>query len=426
MPLGIIGSNLWHATSTKLLKTNRLNKDKSVDVVVIGGGYTGVSCALRLAEKGSNVLLLEAGHIGDGGSGRNVGLVNSGLWMEPDKVEKLLGQVAGIKLNQMLARGPEFVFSNIDKYDIDCELTQTGTLHCAHSNRGLENLKERLRQYRLRGLNVDLLSKAETENKLGTPFYKGALHLRGAGTIQPLSYLRGLACAAVSAGASIHQMTPVTAIARKNETWEIKTFEHVIKADAVILATNAYHQHLHVSAAPIYTPVHYFQTATKPLDEALLKKIIPEQQGCWDTAMIMSSIRRDQAGRLILGAVGSLDLPSGNIHYNWAQHRLKKLYPYLGDIEFEHAWHGRIAYSNDHLPHLVEFGPNAISIFGYSGRGIAPGTVFGSAVAEYILSGDLSYLPITPMRSYTEKFTKLKGAFYEFGATAFHGATSFF
>jgi len=426
MSLGIIGSNLWHATSKNLLKTNRINKDKSVDVVVIGGGYTGVSCALRLAEKGSSVLLLEAEHIGDGGSGRNVGLVNSGLWMEPDKVEKMLGKVAGTKLNSMLARGPEFVFTNIEKYKIDCELTQTGTLHCAHSNAGLENLKERLRQYQSRDLKVDLLSQAETEHKLGTPIYKGALHLRGAGTIQPLAYLRGLACAAVSAGASIHQRTPVTAIERINETWEIKTSEHIIKTEAVILATNAYHKSLLVSAAPIYTPLHYFQTATKPLEESLLKKIIPEQQGCWDTAMIMSSLRRDQAGRLILGAVGSLDLPSGHIHYNWAQRRLNKLYPCLNDIKFEHAWHGRIAYSNDHLPHIVEFGPNAISIFGYSGRGIAPGTVFGSAAAEYILSGDLASLPITPVKSYTEKFTRIKGAFYEFGATAFHGTTSIF
>lgn len=381
---------------------------------------------MRLAEKGSKVILLEAKDIGYGGSGRNVGLVNSGLWMEPDKVEKLMGQAAGIKLNEMLFRGPELVFSNIANYNIDCELTQAGILHCAHSKAGLANLEKRLRQYRNRGMEVDLLSRANTADKLGTSIYHGALHLREAVTIQPLAYLRGLAHAAIKAGASIHQMTPVTAIERKNESWEIRTSAYNIKTEAVILATNAYHQNVNICAAPIYTPVHYFQTATKPLNEELLKRIIPGQQGCWDTAMIMSSIRRDQAGRVILGAVGSFDFPSKYIHYNWAQHRLKKLYPYLGDVEFEHAWHGRIAYSKDHLPHIVELGPNAISLFGYSGRGISPGTVFGRAAAEYILSGDLSYLPIKPVRSYTEKFTKLKGVYYEFGATAFHGATSFF
>ncbi|WP_372762025.1 NAD(P)/FAD-dependent oxidoreductase [Pseudoalteromonas sp.] len=425
MPSEIIGSNLWHVTSKNLLKTNQLNKDKSVDAVVIGGGYTGVSCALRLAEQGKKVVLLESQYIGYGGSGRNVGLVNPGLWMEPEKVEKLLGQTAGIKLNEMLFRGPELVFSNIAKYNIDCELTQTGTLHCAHSKAGLANLEERLKQYRNRGVKVDFLSKSNTEDKLGTPIYHGALHVREAGTIQPLAYLQGLACAAIQAGASIHQSTPVTAIERKNASWEISTSAYNIKTEAVILATNAYHQHANISAAPTYTPVHYFQAATRPLDEALLKRILPEQQGCWDTAMIMSSIRRDQAGRLILGAVGSLDLPSRYIHYNWAQHRLKKLYPYLGDVGFEHAWHGRIACTSDHLPHIVEFGPNAINLFGYSGRGISPGSVFGRAAAEYIISGDQSYLPVEPVRAYTEKFTKLKGALYELGATAFHGVTGF-
>jgi len=426
MSLEIIGRNLWHSTSIDLLKTNRLNKDESVDVVIIGGGYTGVSCALRLAEKGSAVMLLEAEYIGFGGSGRNVGLVNSGLWLEPEKVEKLLGKSGGEKLNQTLARGPELVFSNIDKYNIDCELTQAGTLHCAHSSGGLTNLEERLRQYRIRGLKVELLSKSETESKLGTSIYQGALHLKEAGTIQPLSYVRGLAYAAVTAGASIHQNTAVNAIERKNQSWEIETSTYNIKTEAVILATNAYHQSVNISAAPIYTPVHYFQTATKPLDEELLKRILPGREGCWDTATIMSSIRRDQAGRIILGAIGSLDLPSGYIHYNWAQHRLKKLYPFLSNVEFEHAWHGRIAYSKDHLPHIVEFGPNAISLFGYSGRGVGPGTVFGQAAADYILSGDLSYLPIPPVRSYTEKFTRLKGAFYECGSKIFHGSTAIF
>lgn len=423
MPIEIIGSNLWHVTS-KNLKTNKLNKDKSVDAVVIGGGYTGVSCALRLAEQCKKVVLLESQDIGYGGSGRNVGLVNPGLWMEPEKVENLIGKTAGIKLNEMLFRGPELVFSNIAKYGINCELTQTGTLHCAHSKVGLANLEERLRQYRNRGVEVELLSKSNTEMKLGTSIYHGALHVKEAGTIQPLAYLQGLAHAAVKAGASIHQRTPVTAIERKNTLWEIRTPTYTIKTEAVILATNAYHQYANICAAPIYTPVHYFQAATRPLDEELLKRVLPEQQGCWDTAMIMSSIRRDQAGRLILGAVGTLDLPTRDIHFNWAKHRLNKLYPYIDDVSFEHAWHGRIAYTHDHLPHIVEFGPNALSVFGYSGRGISPGSVFGKAAAEYIISGDESYLPIKPVKSYTEKFTRLKGAFYELGATAFHGASS--
>jgi len=421
MSIDGVKSNLWQLTSTNDLKTNSLNKDTQADVVVIGGGFTGVSCALRLAEKGCKVLLLEAEQIGYGGSGRNVGLVNSGLWMPPEKVESVIGQSAGIKLNQLLARGPESVYTNIEKYTIDCELTRTGTLHCAHSKSGLINLKERLRQYKARGTEVEVLSKAETKNKIGTSAYYGALLLKGAGTIQPLSYIHGLAHAALAAGVTIHQNTQVTAVERSNGLWNIRTPTYSIVSDAVIIATNAYHQNIRTNTAPAYTPVNYFQTATKPLSKELLKRILPERQGCWDTAMVMSSIRCDKAGRLIIGSVGSLALPSAAIHFNWAKHKLKKLFPFLTDIEFEHAWHGRIAYSNDHLPHIVEFGPNALNIFGYSGRGIGPGTMFGQAAADYILSDDIDVLPIEPEKIYSEKFTKLKGVLYEAGATAFHG-----
>lgn len=421
-----VNRNLWQQTSKDLLKANHLNKDKTVDAVIIGGGFTGVSCALRMAEKGLKVLLLEAESIGYGGSGRNVGLVNAGLWLEPEKVESVMGATAGRKLNQLLARGPDLVFANINQYNIACELTQTGTLHCAHSKAGLDNLQNRLRQYRSRGTKVDLLSKAETAEKIGSSVYHGALHLPDAGTIQPLAYIRGLAHAAIAAGVSIHQETPVTAIERKAQSWHISTAEYNIKSDAIVIATNAYHQDINSSPAPIYSPVNYFQAATKPLPSDFLKKILPERQGCWDTAMIMSSVRCDQAGRLIIGSVGSLNLPSGAIHYNWAQHRLKTLFPFIHDIGFEHAWQGCIAYSNDHLPHITEFGPNAISIFGYSGRGIGPGTVFGQSAADYLISGDCSYLPVKPVRSYKENFTQLKGAFYELGATLYHGGKSIF
>jgi len=419
-------SNLWKTSSECTLKTNKLDEDKSVDLVIIGGGYTGVSCALTLAEKGLKVALLEAESIGYGVSGRSVGLVNSGLWMEPEKVESIMGAVAGKKLNQLLAQAPELVFSNITQYDIDCELTQTGTLHCAHSKSGLENLKNRLRQYQAIGTKVDLLSQEEVTNKMGSSAYYGALHFNEAGTIQPLAYVRGLARAAITAGVSIHQDTRVTAIERKNNAWEITTPSFQLKSDAVVLATNAYHKNISRCSPPSFTPVNYFQTATKPLSRELLNKILPERQGCWDTAMIMSSVRRDQAGRLIIGSIGSLDSSTCAIHTHWAQDKLKKLFPYLGALEFEYAWQGRIAYSNDHLHHIVEFGPNAISLFGYSGRGIGPGTIFGRAAADYILSGDISHLPVMPVSFYTEKHTQLKATFYELGAAAVHGTTSLF
>lgn len=417
-------NSLWRSTAGEALENTALKEDQVVDVVIIGGGFTGITAALELAEKGASVTLLEADDIGYGGSGRNVGLVNAGLWMEPEKIEKILGKTAGKKINTMLATGPEQVFSNIARFGIDCELTRTGTLHCAHSARGLANLKDRLRQYRARGLKAELLSRRETAAKTGTAIYRGAIWHRDVGTIQPLAYVRGLARAAVSAGASVYQNSPVVSIERKGSRWRVRTPTNTVEANGILLATNAYHRDLLVgSAMPQYTPVYFFQAATQPLSAETLERILPERQGCWNTATIMTSLRRDEAGRLIIGAVGNIEGPTRDIHYQWAKHRLRQMFPYLEAIEFDHAWHGRIAFSADHLPHMVKFGPNALSIFGYSGRGIGPGSVFGKAAAEYLLGGNEEVLPIEPSTVYRESFTTAKSHYYELGATVMHGLT---
>ncbi|MGL6160689.1 NAD(P)/FAD-dependent oxidoreductase [Microbulbifer sp.] len=417
-------NSLWRSTAGEVLENTALNEDQVVDVVIIGGGFTGVTAALELAEKGASVTLLEADDIGYGGSGRNVGLVNAGLWMEPEKIEKILGKTAGKKINTMLAAGPEQVFSNIARFGIDCELTRTGTLHCAHSARGLANLKDRLRQYLARGLKAELLSREETAAKTGTSIYRGAIWHQDVGTIQPLAYVRGLARAAVSAGASVYQNSPVVSIERKGSRWRVRTPTNTVEANGILLATNAYHRGLLVgNATPQYTPVYFFQAATQPLSAETLERILPERQGCWNTATIMTSLRRDEAGRLIIGAVGNIEGASSGIHYQWAKHRLRQMFPYLEAVEFDHTWHGRIAFSADHLPHMVKFGPNALSIFGYSGRGIGPGSVFGKAAAEYLLGGNEEVLPIEPSTVYRESLTTAKSRYYELGATVIHGLT---
>lgn len=414
-------SNLWQYTAGEDIENTALNEDQIVDAVIVGGGFTGITAALEMAQKGCRVTLLEANNIGHGGSGRNVGLINAGLWTEPEKIEKKLGQAAGEKINSLLAAGPDLVFANIEHFGIDCELTRTGTLHCAHSAIGLSNLKNRVRQYRARGMNVELLSAADTAAKTGTCAYQGAIWHHDVGTIQPLAYLRGLAQAAVSVGASVYQGSPAVSIERAGDHWLVHTSSHTVQSKSILLATNAYHQDLMINhAMPQYTPVYYFQAATRPLPEDVLERILPERQGCWDTATIMSSIRRDQAGRLIIGSVGNIEGMSRSVHYQWAKHRLQQMFPYIKDIDFEHVWHGRIAYSADNLPHIVKFGPKALSIFGYSGRGIGPGTVFGKAAAEYIMGGNEAVLPIAPSTTYRERFTAVKSRYYAFGATAMH------
>mgnify|MGYP006216243623 FL=1 len=130
----------------------------------------------------------------------------------------------------------------------------------------------------------------------------------------------------------------------------------------------------------------------------------------------MSSFRVDNAGRIIIGTMGNSDGYGKRVHSRWAKKKLKDLFPFLPDIEFNYTWSGKIAMTKDHIPKIVNFNSNALSCFGYSGRGIAPGTFFGKACASALLSGDLSKLPISTVKKYKEYFTREKSAFYEVAA----------
>jgi glycine/D-amino acid oxidase-like deaminating enzyme len=414
------GHNLWDATARTHSGTRPLEEQALADLVVIGGGFTGCSAALHAAGQGAKVRLLEAETIGHGGSGRNVGLVNAGLWMPPDEVEEKLGRETGAKLNAVLAAAPDLVFSLIERHGMECEATRVGTLHCAHSAAGLADLEARFRQQSVRGAPMSLLDAAETEARTGTSAYRGALFDARAGTIQPLAYCRGLAGAAQAAGAQLHERSAVHRIERDGGDWLVRTEKGSVRARGLLLATNAYHQAAAGVAAPAYVPVHYFQAATKPLSGNVLATILPGREGCWDTATIMSSFRLDAAGRLIVGGIGALDHAGSAAHKRWAARKIGALFPQIAGEPLDYFWFGRIAMTNDHLPKILRLGDNAFSVFGYSGRGIGPGTVFGRALAGVLLGGGEAELPIGAIDSYSERFTGVKGVVFEAGATVVH------
>lgn len=418
MPL--ITSNLWDATATESFAGASLTGDVAAEVAIIGGGFTGCSAALHLAEAGFAVRLLEAATMGYGGSGRNVGLVNAGLWLPPDDVEARLGASAGRRLNAAFAAGPAFVFSLIDRLAIACDATRAGTLHCAHSRAGFAGLQERFRQQRQRGAPVELLDAAATARLTGARTLHGALLDHRAGTIQPQSYARGLARAAAAAGAHIHQRSAVARITRQDSRWRLACDHGSVTARSLLIAVNAYGMPGPADLRPEHTPIQYFQVATPPLPDDALAAILPERHGAWDTATVMSSFRLDRDGRLVLGGIGSFDAFGATAHRSWAARKLRALFPQLGTLPFEHAWCGRIAMTSDRLPRIQRVGPDAFSIFGYNGRGIAPGTVMGKAFADYVASGDESAFPLAPVDRYRSAFAGTAGVVYEMGATAFH------
>ncbi|WP_105430530.1 FAD-binding oxidoreductase [Neorhizobium sp. T6_25] len=412
---------LWEKTALAPPPTTRLEEAISADVVIVGGGYTGLSAALHLAQAGTNVVLLEAAEIGFGGAGRNVGLINAGMWVMPDDFPKELGPIYGERLLDLLGNGPALVRELIDKHGIACELEKNGTLHCAVGPEGLKELEERARQWQARRAPVTLLDAAETERRVGSTAYSGSLLDLRAGTLQPLAYARGLAHAAVKAGAKLYTGSAVTGTGEIDGRKFVKTAFGQVTTDWVIVATDAYSTGPWEEVRREQVHLPYFNLATTPLSDNLRRSILAGREGCWDTKEILSSFRMDQAGRLVFGSVGALRGTGTAIHKSWARRSLKRIFPQLGEVEFEAEWYGKIGMTDNALPRLHKFGRNTIGFSGYNGRGIAPGTTFGKLLARHIL-GETSEadLPLPLSNPQEPAFRAIKEAYYEAGAQVAH------
>jgi len=418
---------LWERTAPQPPVTIPLQGSVEADVVIVGGGYTGISSGLHLAEAGTRVVLLEAKEIGFGGAGRNVGLINAGMWVMPDDLPGVLGPVYGERLLDMLGNAPRLVMELIDKHSIACELERNGTLHCAVGADGLKEIRDRAEQWGKRGAPVTLLDAAETARRVGSDAYAGALLDMRAGTLQPLAYARGLAHAAVNAGVALHTASPVVATERKGGKWVVKTEKGSVTADWIIVATDAYSIGPWEAVRNEQVHLPYFNFATTPLGDNLRKSILPGREGVWDTKEILSSFRMDQAGRLVFGSVGALRNTGAAVHKGWAKRSLRKLFPQIGEVEFECEWYGKIGMTDNALPRFHKFAENVVGFSGYNGRGIAPGTVFGRTLAQHIL-GRISEaelpLPLTDPRE--PGFRAIKEMWYEAGAQVAHFADARF
>lgn len=413
---------LWDKTAPKLQAFDSLKGENKTDVAIIGGGYTGLSAALHLAEEGTDALLLEAKEIGFGGAGRNVGLVNAGLWLMPEEVVSQLGKEIGEELIRVLGASPDLVFSLIEKHNIECEGVRAGTLHCADSASGYRALQQREAQWQERGAPVKLLDREAAAPLIGSKAFVGALLDKRAGTVQPLAYAYGLARAAHNAGAKIYTDSPVIAINRENNGWKLQTPNGVVKAKSVILAVQGYADNAFKDMQQNLIPFNYFQFATQPLPEEVQKTVLPERHGAWDTNLVLSSYRMDKAGRLLVGSVGQVDNMAYSLHKNWAKRSLEKVFPQIGKIDFEHAWYGRIAMTTDHIPRFHILGPDFVTVTSYNGRGIGPGSVFGKLLAQYIKQGSDSIIPLPLSSPKKVSMRNLRGLFYEAGARIYHTA----
>ncbi|MFD2236616.1 NAD(P)/FAD-dependent oxidoreductase [Aureimonas populi] len=420
MSLSAQSHGLWARTAPPAPALDALAGEASADVAIIGAGYTGLSAALHLAEGGARVVVLEAEEPGFGGSGRNVGLVNAGMWVMPDDLPGVLGSEHGERLLRCLGNAPSLVFELIEKHAIACEPVRAGTLHCAVGEEGLAELALRERQWRSRGADVRLLDARQTEEKVGSAAYPGSLLDMRAGTIQPLAYARGLAAAAIAAGAAIHDRSPVLSAEDTGAGWRLRTPSGSLTAKWVVVAGNAYVHGPWSQARRQLVQLPYFNLATAPLPEDVRAGILPERQGAWDTRAVLSSFRMDAAGRLVFGSVGALRAGGARVHAAWAKRALKRLFPQLPPAEFETGWYGMIGMTADNLPRFHRFGRNVIGFCGYNGRGIGTGTAFGKILSGLVLGEADTVLPLPESAVAPRRFSRPLSAFYEAGAQATH------
>lgn len=417
--------NLWHTLVEDKVAFDPIKNDEVVDVCIIGAGFTGLSAAIHLAEMGKSVAILEAKHVAYGGSGRNVGLVNAGTWNKPDFMVDILGKDMGERLISALGDAPKLVFSIINKYGIDAQQEQVGTLHLAHSEKGVPELEDRYEQLTRRHANVELLKGDRVEEYTGSKKIPAALLDHRAGTVNPFAYATGLAKTAAKLGVKIYENSPVSCVKSiKDGEWIASVLGHTVKSEKVIVATNAYAEgDLSDYRRSIYSGC-YYQVASQPLTGEAGATVLPYKQGSWDTRLVLSSIRLDKDGRLILGSMGKgINKPECYLT-TWASRIQQHYFPQLGkEMKWEYSWCGTIGFTDNHTPKIFEPAKGIIAAIGYNGRGITTGTLIGKLFADYLTDQEMEAIPLPVFSSVDQSkcnYAQAKSLFIETGFTLYH------
>lgn len=387
-------NSLWANTAVQTPKTTPLSERKKADVVVIGAGFTGLSAALHLAEHNVSVVCLEASEIGWGASGRNNGQVIPGLKHDPEKIKKMLPFEEAEKLIKSSGSAPDLVFSLIKKHNIHCDAIQKGWIQPAPSSSSQREIESRCQQWQGYGAPVDMLETTKLEKQLGTRWYQSAwIDYRG-GSLNPLSYARGLAQAALDIGVHIHTGSPVTHIRKDGDVWHVSTPQGGVTANMLLLCTNAYTGKLHSSLRRSTVPIRTAQIASAPLQEEDWKIILPNGEAASDASKLLTSFRVTPDKRLIMGGAYATGGNETSRLFSRLQKASQNRFPYLEEIKWEYHWSGYLAVTKTHLPQIFQLDDHCFAATGCNGRGIAMSTVTGKALAELIISEDATQCPI--------------------------------
>ncbi len=381
--------SLWAASAPPPPATQALVGDARTDVAIIGAGFTGLAAALHLAEAGIACTVLEAAEIGFGASGRNNGQVIPNMSrVDPDDIvagvpPELGGQEKGEAFVGLIRDSANLVFDLIRRHGIQAEAVQNGWIQPAHRPSRMKLAEKRVAQWGRRGAPVRMVSAEEMASLAGTEHWLGGWENKSGGRINPLGYARGLARAAMQAGATIHTQSPVQGIQRNGTAWVLTTPRGELRAQRVIIATNAYTTPgLWPKLARSVVPARSYQMATSVLSDNIRKSILPQGHALSDTRGDLYFYRFDENGRLVTGG-GLMWSPGWESRIRARiTERVKRVFPQIGEVKFDYIWWGHIGGTVDKRPHVYELAPGVLAWTGCNGRGVGLATALGQELAK--------------------------------------------
>ena len=372
------------ATAVGMEERPSLTEDLSADVCVIGGGFTGLSAALNLAEMGMSVVLLEAERIGYGASGRCGGLVGSGQRQDVLEAEKQFGVARSRTLWDFAELAKEEIRTRVEKHTIECDL-QKGQLVGVHKKRYLgwaQEMADALTQ-RYDYPFCRALTAEETREYVATDDFVEGFYDPEAMNMHPLNYTLGLARAASEAGVRVFENSRVQSYTRTDPA-VVKTATGSVQASFVVLGCNGYLGNLEPRSASKIMPINNFMIATEPLGEERAREVINGRFGIHDTRFVVNYFRMSEDHRLLFGGGENYrpDFPKDIAKF--VRPCMLNLFPQLKDVGIDYAWGGTLSVTVNRLPHLGRLEPNVFFGQGYSGHGIITATFAGKVIAEAV------------------------------------------
>lgn len=371
-----------HATATRpFAPTEPARGEITCDAVVIGAGFTGASAALRLAQAGRDVVLLDALEVGRGASSRNGGLVCPGYRHGQDWFEDRMGQDAAHRLWTLSEDAKVFLDGLIADHAIACDRTH-GLITAAHTpamadaiHAEADHMEAAYAYGPLTRLDAD-----ETARRLGTDVYLAGVHDRGGGTVQPLKLLYGILDAALTAGVRLHEGARVLSLTEEGGRAVARTADAVIRADMAILACDGALDGVNAEVEARVLPIGSFMLATEPLDDGL--GILPDRDGAMDTRFVVNYFCKGSDGSLLYGGGETYTPDCPDDIAGFVRRNLLKVYPQLADVRITHAWTGALGLTPTRLPFVRRLSPHVLVAAGYSGQGVLLAPYCGRLLAD--------------------------------------------